>query len=192
VEERRGRSAEVWLSSLRRGGSAPHGSPARKERPVLTDESAAAPVPPSLGCKDAQHEGITMASTTPLEIIRSLYDALGRGDARSVLPLLDPDIEWTEAEGFPLAGTFHGPQEVIARVLVKLAEDWHDFQTLPEEFVDGGSDIVALGHYSGTNKATGRSFRAPFAHVWKVRDGKAVRYVQYTDTWLVHQALPTP
>jgi ketosteroid isomerase-like protein len=130
-----------------------------------------------------------MTTTTALDIITSLYDALSRGDATSVLPLLDPDIEWTEAEGFPLAGTFHGPQEVIARVLMRLAEDWQDFQTAPDEYVDGGADVVALGHYSGTNKATGRSFRAPFAHHWRVRDGRAVRYVQYTDTWLVRQAL---
>ena len=130
-----------------------------------------------------------MASSTPLEIITQLYEALGRGEASSVLPLLDPDIEWTEAEGFPLAGTFHGPQAVIENVLMRLAEDWQGFQTAPDELVDGGSTIVALGHYSGTNKASGKSFRAPFAHVWTVRDGKATRYVQYTDTWLVHQAL---
>ncbi|WP_199320665.1 nuclear transport factor 2 family protein [Leptolyngbya sp. FACHB-261] len=55
--------------------------------------------------------------------------------------------------------------------------------------VDGGETIVVLGHYSGTYKATGKSFRAPFAHVWKVRDGRAIRYVQYTDTLLVQQAL---
>jgi ketosteroid isomerase-like protein len=130
-----------------------------------------------------------MTSTSGLEIIRALYRALSEGDATSVLPLLDPDIEWTEAEGFPLAGTFHGPQEVIARVLVKLAEEWQNFKTTPDEYVDGGTDIVALGHYSGTNKATGRSFRAPFAHAWKVRDGRAVRYVQYTDTWVVRRAM---
>jgi len=130
-----------------------------------------------------------MTGTPALEIIRSLYDALSRGDATSVLPLLDPGIEWTEAEGFPLAGTFHGPQEVVRRVLMKLAEDWQNFETTPDEFVDGGAVIVALGHYSGTNRATNRSFRAPFAHVWRVRDGRAVRYVQYTDTWLMQQAL---
>ena len=130
-----------------------------------------------------------MASPTPLQIITSLYDALGRNDATSVLPLLDADIEWTEAEGFPLAGTFHGPQAVIDNVLTRLAEDWQDFRTTPAEFVDGGNTIVALGHYSGTNKATGKSVRAPFAHVWAVREGRATGYVQYTDTWLVQQAM---
>ena len=107
----------------------------------------------------------------------------------TVRPLLDPQIEWTEAEGFPLAGTYHGPDAVVRGVLMRLAAEWADFQTAADTFVDGGETIVVLGHYRGTYKATGRSVRAPFAHVWTVRDGKAVRYVQYTDTWLVRQAV---
>lgn len=35
-------------------------------------------------------------------------------------------------------------------------------------------------------KATGKSFKAPFAHVWKLEGGKAVSFQQYTDT-AVHQ-----
>ena len=129
-----------------------------------------------------------MTTTTSLKIIESLYDGLVRGDIITVRPLLDPRIEWTEAPGFPLAGTYHGPEAVIDGVLKKLAEDWDDFRTTPDEFVDGGDTVVVLGRYSGTNKGTGKRFEAPFAHAWKVRDGKAVSYVQYTDTFLVRQA----
>ena len=107
----------------------------------------------------------------------------------SVAPLLDPQIEWTEAEGFPLSGTYHGPEAVLQGVLKRLATEWTNFETSADEFVDGGETIVVLGRYSGTYKATGKSFRAPFAHVWKVRDGRAIRYVQYTDTLLVQQVL---
>jgi ketosteroid isomerase-like protein len=31
--------------------------------------------------------------------------------------------------------------------------------------------------------------RVNFAHVWKVREGKAVRFVQYADTLIVQRAL---
>ena len=130
-----------------------------------------------------------MTTTPSLQIIKSLYEALTNGDVTTVRPLLDPQIEWTEAEGFPLGGTYRGVEAVLEEVLMKLATDWEGFQTTPDEFVDGGETIVVLGHYSGTYKATGKSFQAPFAHVWKVRDEKAIRYVQYTDTWLVRQAL---
>jgi ketosteroid isomerase-like protein len=130
-----------------------------------------------------------MTATTSLHTIKSLYEALAAGDAASVRPLLDPQLEWTEAAGFPLAGTYHGPEAVVRGVLVRLATEWDGFETAADRFVDGGETIVVLGHYRGTYKRTGKSFEAPFAHVWEVRDGRATRYVQYTDTFVVQQAL---
>lgn len=56
----------------------------------------------------------------------------------------------------------------------------------PKEFVAEGATVVALGEYCGTYRATGKSFKAPFAHVWKFHDGKVVSFHQYTDT-AVHQ-----
>ena len=130
-----------------------------------------------------------MTMTRPLDVVQTLYKALANGDKSAMLAGLDPRIEWTEAEGFPLAGTYHGPNAVMKEVLMRLATDWMDFQTVPDEFIDGGDDIVVLGHYSGTYKITGKSFRAPFAHVWKIHNKRAVRYVQYTDTALVQRAI---
>lgn len=59
----------------------------------------------------------------------------------------------------------------------------------PEEFVEEGDQVVSLGLYSGTRKETGKSFSAPYAHVWTLRDGKVVRFRQYTDTAVVQRAL---
>jgi len=55
------------------------------------------------------------------------------------------------------------------------------------DFVSEGDMVVALGDYSGTFKATGKSFTAPFAHVWQFRDGKLMAFHQHTDTF-VHRA----
>jgi hypothetical protein len=41
------------------------------------------------------------------------------------------------------------------------------------EFVADGSIVVALDEYSGTYKPTGKGFSVPFAHMWKLQDGKA-------------------
>ncbi len=49
--------------------------------------------------------------------------------------------------------------------------------------------MVVLGQYSGAYKVTRKSFKANFAHVWKIREGKAISFVQYVDTFLVQQAL---
>jgi len=36
--------------------------------------------------------------SNPIEIVKSFYTALGRGDVSSVLATLHPDLEWTEGE----------------------------------------------------------------------------------------------
>jgi ketosteroid isomerase-like protein len=122
-------------------------------------------------------------------IVQGAYNAFAKGDVPGVLGILSSDIAWTEAEGFPLGGTYIGPQAVLEGVFVRLGTEWDGFAAVPHEFIDGGNSVVALGKYSGVYKATGKSFQADFAHVWKIEDGKAIRFVQYVDTLLVHRAL---
>jgi hypothetical protein len=124
-----------------------------------------------------------------LNAVRGLYQAFAKGDIPTVLGFLDADIAWTEAEGFPYGGTYHGPNAVLEGVFMRLGAEWDGFAAVPAEFIDGGDTVVVLGQYSGTYKATGKSFQADFAHVWKIRDGKAMRFVQYVDTLLVQRAL---
>ena len=121
--------------------------------------------------------------------VQGLYEAFSRGDVPTVIGFLDDDIAWTEAEGFPYGGTYHGPNSVLDNVFMRLATEWDAYAAVPAEFIDGGDTVVVLGTYSGTYKATGKGFRAGFAHVWRIKDGKAVRFIQYTDTLLVDKAL---
>jgi uncharacterized protein len=124
-----------------------------------------------------------------LNAVKSVYEAFATGNIPTVLGVLSPDIAWTEAEGFPYGGTYHGPQGVLTGVFMRLGTEWDGFAAVPDEFIDGGETVVVLGKYSGKYKATGKSFQANFAHVWKMQDGKAARFTQYTDTLLVHRAL---
>ena len=126
---------------------------------------------------------------TPMDILRKGYDDFAKGDIAAVLGVFDSNIEWTAAEGFPYGGTYNGPEAVANGVFMKLGTEWDGFSAVPGEFIDAGDRVVALGKYSGTYKSTGKHFEADFAHVWTFRDGKAVRFVQYTDTALVQKAL---
>lgn len=38
---------------------------------------------------------------TPIDTVKIFYNAIARGDVPSVLAILHPQLEWTEAEGFP-------------------------------------------------------------------------------------------
>jgi uncharacterized protein len=124
-----------------------------------------------------------------IDSIKQVYQAFAEGDIPTVLGALSPEIDWTEAEGFPYAGTYHGPRAVLEGVFMRLGSEWNGFAAIPDEFIDGGDTVVVLGKYSGTYKKTGKSFQANFAHVWKMQDGKAIRFIQYVDTLLVHRAL---
>jgi len=123
------------------------------------------------------------------ELIRGLYEAFAAGDIPTVMGALDENISWTEAEGFPYGGTYVGPVAVAENVFIKLGTEWDGFAVVPERIVDGGETIVGLGNYSGTFKETGKSMKVPFAHVWDIRDGKVVKFVQHTDTAMVAKAL---
>ena len=124
-----------------------------------------------------------------LNRIKAVYDAFAKSDIPGVLGVLSADIAWTEADGFPYGGTYHGPKAVLEGVFMRLGSEWIGFAAVPHEFIDGGDTIVVLGKYSGTYKKTNKSFQADFAHVWKLREGKAVRFVQYVDTLVVQRAV---
>src|SRR5690349_12627633 len=121
--------------------------------------------------------------------IRSLYEAFARGDVPTVLGALAPDVRWTEAEGFPYGGTYSGPQAVLENVFMKLGGEWEGFAAVPQRLVSEGETVVALGTYSGKYKATGKSFRAPYVHVWNFTGGKVQSFEQHTDTAVVQRAL---
>ncbi len=124
-----------------------------------------------------------------VELMKSFYQAFATGDIPGLLQSFDENIEWTEAEGFPYGGTYRGGDAILENVFMKLATEWDGYTVAPDEFLDTGECVVALGHYSGSYKATGKSMRVPFAHVWTLDGGKVKKFVQYTDTLKVSEAL---
>lgn len=127
--------------------------------------------------------------TRHVDTIADLYVAFGRGDVPSVLAALAPNISWTEAEGFPYGGTYVGPDAILQNVFARLGSEWNGFAAVPHEFVASADTVVALGEYSGTYQATGKSFKAPFAHVWKFGGDQVISFTQHTDTAVVQRAL---
>jgi ketosteroid isomerase-like protein len=119
-----------------------------------------------------------------VDLVRAIYHAFAAGDVPSVVALMSPDMVWNEAENFPYAdgNPYCGPDAILGGVFARLGSEWEGFAAVPEEFLDAGDAVVVLGRYRGTFKATGLAMDAQLAHVWRVADGKAVRFQQYTDT----------
>jgi ketosteroid isomerase-like protein len=121
---------------------------------------------------------------TNAESVKAVYDAFRAGDVAAVLGALHPEIQWNEAEGFVYddGNPYVGPQAVAEGVFMRLGADLEGFVAAPTRVVESGDTVLVEGRYRGTVKATGAQIDAQFAHVWQVRDGKMVRFQQYTDT----------
>lgn len=124
------------------------------------------------------------------EIIKAHYAASDRGDLDGMVEAFADDIAWTEMAGFPYAGTYVGTDAIKAGVFGRLGADWQGFRADHEELVDGDDGtVVALGHYSGTYRATGKAMRVRFVHVWRVKDGAITGFEQFCDTHEVREAM---
>jgi ketosteroid isomerase-like protein len=118
-------------------------------------------------------------------LVRGAYEAIAKGDVPELLGLLDDKVEWNEAEHstwWP-GERFVGPQAVLEGVIARIPQDFDGFTVEVERTVGCGDTVLVEARYRGTAKATGKPLNAQVAHVWDLRDGKVVRWQQYTDTW---------
>jgi len=51
--------------------------------------------------------------------------------------------------------------------------------------------VTVEGRYTGAYRGTGAALDAQFCHVWTLRDGKIVKFQQYTDTAAFQAAMGT-
>lgn len=124
---------------------------------------------------------------TNKEIVEDAYASFATGDVPAALAAMADDIEWTEADGFPLAGTYVGPQAVLEGVFMRLGEIGDDYAVVPQSFIADGETVVVLGSYSWKHKVTGEPASVKMAHVWTLRGDKAVAFQQHVDTVKVHE-----
>ena len=124
------------------------------------------------------------------DLLQKGYDAFAQGDFDTIRSIWSDDIEWQgpDYEPLPQAGRFNGPDEIF-EMFGELNERWDDLKVTPDEFVEDGDTIVALGHVEGRAKATGEQVKVPFAHVWRISDGTATKMQILEDTAVMAKAL---
>ena len=124
---------------------------------------------------------------TNKEIVEGVYVSFAQGDVPAVLGTMADDIQWTEADGFPLAGTYVGPQAVLEGVFMRLGEIGEGYAVVPEQFVADGDTVVMVGHYAWKHKSSGDPAVVKVAHVLTLEGGKIVRFQQHVDTVRVRE-----
>ena len=124
---------------------------------------------------------------TNKEIVASAYASGAQGDMPALLDMMADDIQWTEADGFPLAGTYVGPEAVLEGVLMRVGEIGDEFAAVPDQFVADGDTVVVLGNYTWKHKSSGEPASVKMVHVWTIEGGKAVAFQQHVDTLRVRE-----
>ncbi|MDP9412649.1 MAG: nuclear transport factor 2 family protein [Pseudomonadota bacterium] len=125
-----------------------------------------------------------------LNVIHSMYDAFGNGDMDRVAALI-AETHWEEAEGMPYGGRYQGADEIFQNVFGRIVADVENFSVRPDEILPVEDDrVLGLGRYKG--KGRSGDLDVAFAHLWTVRDGKNVKFVQYADTHKYREACALP
>lgn len=123
------------------------------------------------------------------EIIQGLYANFAAGDVPAVLAAFADNIAWTEADGFPLAGTYVGPQAVLDNVFMRLGEFSDNWGVSVDRYVADGDTVVADGKYTWNHKETGAPCEVRMAHIWTLADGKVTNFLQHVDSARVREQI---
>ena len=127
-------------------------------------------------------------SRANVEVVRSSFEAFGRGDFDQAFAVYDPEARWHTADDEPDCRTYVG-LPALRRVVAHLAEPWTDRfgpAVRFEDFIDCGDWVVAPwrarlhGHGSGIEMDVSETYAV------LVEDGRITRVDEYRT---VEQAL---
>ncbi|HEX8743298.1 MAG TPA: nuclear transport factor 2 family protein [Thermoleophilaceae bacterium] len=115
------------------------------------------------------------------DVLKQGYEAYGRGDLEGAMENWHDDVRWegSNSSRVPGNGTHEG-KEAIAGALAEFAQAYDSVSVVPDEFIEDGDTVVALGHTEASKG--GRSEKVPFVHIWRFEGGKVKRVQLLTDT----------
>jgi ketosteroid isomerase-like protein len=119
-----------------------------------------------------------------VELIKRAFDAFRRGELTELVEIVDPEIEWHE----PAGAVRRGHAELLASWQAYDGK-WKRFEVEPRRLLDAGDHVVVTGLFHARARDTGTEVEIPFAHVYRLRDGRVVEGQEYVDTLGEHRAL---
>ena len=144
---------------------------------------------------NSELQGINAANNTPKKnasIVNTMYAAFAIGDIPSVLEKLDDNVIWNEAEGNSYAdgNPYVGPDAVLNGIFKRIGDDYEYFHLDGIQLHEmANNQILANMRYKAKLKKNGAVIDAQAAHLWTLKDGKAIGFQQYVDTKQLDEAL---
>ncbi|MEU2375471.1 nuclear transport factor 2 family protein [Streptomyces misionensis] len=116
---------------------------------------------------------------SPAQVVRGLYDALGKGDVPGVLAKLAPDVIIDEPAQLPYGGVHQG-REVFVQSILGAMMGYADVAITDAEVFEGPAGVI--GRLTGTLTAhtTGEEFPLTMVEIHQVEDGAVRKIDVYT------------
>ena len=125
-------------------------------------------------------------SDPKIEVIRSMYEALGRGDLDAILAEVADDVEWisvseTPNPTVPWYGSYGGKGDV-PRFFKEIGSNVEITEFTPLSFTSNETDVMAALRWGFTVRATGKSVTLPMLHWFRFAGGQVVFVRTVEDT----------
>jgi uncharacterized protein len=115
-----------------------------------------------------------------VDALRPVYDQWAEGNFGPQFDVYAPDMQWGYSSEFPESGMAVEIGQKSGR-LREFLSPWELWRCEAEEYIDAGDHVVVFTRYRGTGKESGVEVDTSGAHVWTMREGKAVRLEVFSD-----------
>jgi ketosteroid isomerase-like protein len=109
-----------------------------------------------------------------VEIVRRLIEALNANEQDRVSGILHPEVVIDATRRLVNPMTYTG-MPGYGRMVADREEVWDEFRMQPDEVLDAGDRVVAVGRWVGKGKGSGIEVHQPVADVYTLHDGRVVR-----------------
>jgi ketosteroid isomerase-like protein len=112
--------------------------------------------------------------------VRQGYELFLSGNLDEAMEMFDAEIVVEDRVDSPDAATFYGP-DGFQKYLVTWLEPWEEFSLEPEAYHATDTEVVAFIRQWGRVRGISACVEEKLAHVWTVREDKAIRYRVFTN-----------
>ena len=125
-------------------------------------------------------------------LMRAAFEALGRGDSRPYLDLLDDDFSFTITGHNPWSRTIRGKEAVRRELYGPLFAQFADRYTAQLVNLIAEGDMVVVEHHGCVTTKRGDLYNNEYCLVCRLENGKLKSMKEYADSLLVDRVLDPP
>jgi uncharacterized protein len=131
-----------------------------------------------------------MSEQDNIQIVKDIYDAVGRGDLDAILGRVADDVDWS-AEVAGTAAPWHGPRtgkQGVASFFEDINTSIEISEFVPHSYAAGDGDVHLLVDWTFRPLANERHTSMTMHHYWQLRHGEVAKFRGSEDSALTAEA----